>query len=112
MRALGYAFLAAAALITLYFVYELKATSAGVAIAIGAWLVLPYALLGLGMRFLGRDEKSTRIFATVSGALALGGVGFLTYLIHLSSDPQGAIAVMFTPLYQLVAAVILFAILS
>jgi len=47
--------------------------------------------------------------ATVSAAVLLsaGGTGFIAWLIYVQPDAQGAIAVMFTPVYQLLAVALL-----
>ena len=107
MKTLGYAVLAVAALFTLVFVRALMPTTTFAALAIGAWLLLPHLLLGIALRFLAKDAKSTRAYLAVAIAAATGGVAFLTYVIFLRPDPQGAIAVVFTPLYQMAGALVL-----
>jgi len=104
--ALAYLILTLGALATLYFVKVLMPASLTAAVTIGAWLLLPYVLLALALAFLARK----RTYATTAIATAAGGVGFLVYVIFVSPDAQGGIAVMFTPLYQLVGAAVLFAI--
>lgn len=51
-----------------------------------------------------------RTYTLVAVVIALGALAFLAYVIYLAPDAQGAIAVLFTPLYQLVAAAVLLAI--
>lgn len=106
MIKLAYACLALGALATLYFLKLLAPTSAAAAVVMGAWLVLPYLLLALALAFLARK----RTYIGIAIATTLGGVGFLVYVIFVRPDAQGAIAVMFTPLYQLVGAVVLLAV--
>jgi hypothetical protein len=107
MAALAYAVLAIAVLATLFFVSALMPSSATAALVIGAWLIAPYAFLALGLRLLARDPRSVRTYAMTAIAVAIGGVGFLTWLIYVQPDAQGAIAVMFTPLYQTVGIALL-----
>jgi hypothetical protein len=108
MKLLGYAALAAAGIATMFFVHVLMPSSATVALLIGAWLLLPYALLAAALRWLANDARSLRTYTTLALATATGGVLFLTYVIYLNPDPQGAIAVFFTPVYQLVGVGVLF----
>jgi len=107
MAALAYAVLAVAALLTLFFVHALMPSTAIAALVIGGWLLAPYLLLALGLRFLARDARSARVYATTAIAVAIGGVGFVTWLIYVRPDAQGGIAVMFTPLYQMVGTALL-----
>jgi hypothetical protein len=106
LKLFSYVVLAAAALATLIFVRALMPATASAATLLGAWLLLPYVLLALAIRFLAK--ASTRTYSTIAIATAIGGIGFLTYVIYLRPDPQGAIAVIFTPLYQLVGMIVLF----
>jgi hypothetical protein len=110
MAALAYAVLIVAMLATLFFVPALMPSSATAALVIGVWLLAPYFLLALGLRFLARDARSVRIYSMTAIAAAIGGVGFLTWVMYVRPDAQGGIAVMFTPLYQMVGiALLLFA---
>ena len=106
----AYAVLALACAVTLAMVVALKPASAGAGVAIGAWLLLPYMLLAAALRFLARSPKALRTYTTMAVVIPLGALAFLAYVIYVAPDAQGAIAVMFTPLYQLVAAVALFAV--
>lgn len=108
MRALGYAALAAAALVSLVFVNALMPSTPSVAVLIGSWLLLPYVLLALALRFMAKTPAALRMYTAMTVATTLGGLLFLTYVIYLRPDPQGGIAVMFTPLYQLAGIVALF----
>ena len=107
MKRFGYAVLVVAALVTLAFVRALMPSTMVAALVIGAWLLLPHLLLGIALRYLAKDAKSTRAYLTTAIAVAIGGLAFLTYVIFLRPDPQGAIAVVFTPLYQMAGAVVL-----
>jgi hypothetical protein len=106
----AYVALAIACAITLSMVVALKPATAAAGVAIGAWLLCPYLLLAAALRFLARSPKALRTYTTMAVVIPLGALAFLAYVIYIAPDAQGAIAVMFTPLYQLVAAVVLFAI--
>jgi hypothetical protein len=110
VKAAGYGVLAVAALLSLVFVRALMPSTLLAAVVIGAWLLLPYLLLGAALRFLAKDARSMRAYLTTAVAAAVGGVAFLTYIIFLQSDPQGAIAVLFTPVYQMAGALVLWAV--
>ena len=105
----AYAVLALACAVTLAMVVALKPASVVAGVALGAWLLLPYLLLAAALRFLARTPKALRTYTTMAVLVALGGLAFLVYVIYLQPDAQGAIAIMFTPLYQMVAAVPLLA---
>jgi hypothetical protein len=107
MAAFAYAVLALAMLATLFFVNALMPSGAGAALVISAWLLAPYALLALALRFFARDAGSLRTYAATAIATAIGGVAFLAWVIYVRPDAQGAIAVMFTPLYQMAASALL-----
>ena len=100
MKAVSYAILAIASSVSLVFVYALKPTSLGATAFISAWLLLPYAVLALGVKFFAKGRASGIAPVVVTGGVAGGGLLFLTYVIFLHPDPQGGIAVLFTPLYQ------------
>lgn len=107
MKALGYTILALAALVSLAFVHILKPNSVGAAAFIAVWLVLPYAALALGLRFFAKERESAIAYVVVVAIVTAGGLLFLTYFIFLHPDPQGGIAVFFTPVYQAVGIGIL-----
>jgi peptidoglycan/LPS O-acetylase OafA/YrhL len=106
----AYAVLALASAATVALVIALKPNTTGAALAIGTWLLLPYVLVGLALRYVARSPKTLRTYATMALAIPLGGLAFLVYVIYLRPDAQGGIAVMFTPVYQLLAAVVLLAV--
>lgn len=102
MKAISYAVLAIAASVSLVFVNVLKPNSPGATAFIAAWLVLPYAALALALAFLAKERASAIAYVVVTAVVAGGGLLFLTYVIFLHPDPQGGIAVLFTPIYQAV----------
>ena len=107
MKALSYAILAVSALVSLTFVNVLKPNSLGAAAFFTVWLVLPYAALALGLTFFAKERASAIAYVVVVAIVTVGGLLFLTYVIFLHPDPQGGIAVLFTPVYQAVGIGIL-----
>ena len=107
MKTLRYGLLALAALTSLAFLYVLEPASLAATIFLGVWLVLPYALLGFVFLFRARERSAIIADTIVSLAVPAGGLLFLTYFIFVNPDPQGAIAVLLTPVYQLLAMAVL-----
>jgi len=101
-KALGFAILAIAAPVTLAFVHVLKPNSPGASAFIATWLLLPYAVLALGLAFFARERASAIGWVLVIAVVAGGGLLFLSYVIFIRPDPQGGIAVLLTPVYQAV----------
>ena len=100
MKFVGYLVLLAAALASLAFVQTLKPTSFGASVFFSAWLVLPYLGLTLMLIFSSPERKLIIPDIVVAIVMAAGGMLFLTDVIFLHPDPQGGIAVLFTPIYQ------------
>ena len=107
MKPLGYAILAIAALASLVFVDALQPNSFAATALIATWLVLPYAALALWLTFFAKERPSAIAHVVVIAIVTVGGLLFLTYVIFLHPDPQGGIAVLFTPVYQAVGIGIL-----
>jgi hypothetical protein len=107
VKALAYAVLALAAVVCVFFVSALQPTSTGVALALAGWLMLPYALLALGVALGVKDARSARAWLLLVVLVCAGGAGFLALTIFGPPDAQGGIAVMFTPIYQAIGAIVL-----
>lgn len=106
ITSLAYVLLIVAAIVSLFFVYLLKPTSAEATALFSIWLLLPYIILAVILAF------STRVAIDVANLLVTlfvvaGGLLFLVVVIFIRPDPQGGIAVFFTPMYQGVAMVVL-----
>jgi hypothetical protein len=106
MNRITYAVLGLASLASLLFVALLKPTGAWVAVLLAAWLVLPYGLLALIVR-LGTGQAAQIAGAATSAIVAAAGLLFLSDVILWHPDPQGGIAVFFTPIYQVLALIVL-----
>lgn len=100
MKAISYAVLAIAASVSLVFVNVLKPNSFEATAFIAAWLLLPYAALALAVAFFAKERVSAIAYVVVTVVVAVSGLLFLTNVIFLHPDPQGGIAVLFTPIYQ------------
>lgn len=107
LKAAGYVILAAAALVSLFFVSALQPSTAGAAAFFSAWLLAPYAVLALMLTFPGKERVWAIAVVATAVTVAAGGLLFLTDVIFWRPDAQGGIAVLFTPLYQAVAIVVL-----
>ena len=106
VTSLAYVLLIVAAIVSLFFVYLLKPTSAEATALFSIWLLLPYIILAVILAF------STRVAIDVANLVVtlfvvVGGLLFLVVVIFIRPDPQGGIAVFFTPMYQGVAMVVL-----
>ncbi len=106
MKAIGYIVLAAAASVSLVFVQALMPTGLGATVFLSAWLLLPYAVLALTLVWA-KERPSAAANVAVAVMVGGGGLLFLTDVIFLHPDPQGGIAVLFTPIYQGVGIVML-----
>ena len=108
MRSVGYIVLAVAASISLVFVNILKPASLEAAAFLGAWLILPYAVLALILMLPEKKDRASKVADVVVATLvAGGGLLFLVDILFLRPDPQGGIAVLLTPLYQIVGIPVL-----
>src|SRR5262245_14846476 len=105
MNRISYAVLALATLASWLFVAVLR-PSTWLAALLAAWLVLPYCVLALIVR-LGAGRSSQIAGAVTSAVVAAAGLLFLTDVILWHPDPQGGIAVFFTPIYQVLALIVL-----
>ena len=102
MKTIGYVVLAAAAAISLTFIRVLKPTSFGAVAFFTGWLLLPYVALALVLVFWTKDRIAMISGLVVVVLVTAGGLLFLTQIIFINPDPQGGIAVLFTPIYQAV----------
>jgi hypothetical protein len=100
LKTIGYAILVIAASVSLVFVSVLRPNSFAAAAFIAAWLLLPYAALASGLVFFAKERSWAIAYVAVTALVAAGGLIFLTDIIFLHPDPQGGIAVVFTPIYQ------------
>ena len=105
MRAVGFTVLAGAAVASLVFVRILEPTTLAMTAFLSGWLLLPYAVLTLILTLSAKERPAAPVMVAV--LVAAGGVLFLTAVIFVYPDPQGGIAVLFTPIYQGLAIAVL-----
>jgi len=98
--------LVVAALLSLFVVSSLQAKSTGWAVLLSIWLLIPYVALVVILET--RAPRVTEI-ANVTTALLVvaGGLLFLVKTVFVDPDPQGGIGVLFTPVYQGIALIVL-----
>jgi hypothetical protein len=103
---MAYVALAIAASATPVFVRALRPTTVTAGVVLGVWLLAPILALAAWVAVASaRQWRATA--AIVSTLVAVGGMVFLVNIIFVNSDAQGGIAVLFTPIYQTVAAAVL-----
>jgi phosphoglycerol transferase MdoB-like AlkP superfamily enzyme len=107
MKTVSHAAVAIAAVTTLVFADALKPTSLEAAMFISAWLLLLYAGLALIVAFFAKAPVPAKSWAVITLVVAAGGVLFLANIIYWHPDPQGGIAVFFTPVYQAIGVGVL-----
>jgi hypothetical protein len=88
------------------FVVVLKPASPAIGALLAAWLALPYVILALVVKS-GKERNAAIASAFTSALVSAGGLLFLTDIILLRPDPQGGIAVLFTPIYQILGLLVL-----
>jgi hypothetical protein len=108
VKAIGNTVLALAAAASLGFVQVMRPTTLETAVWLSAWLAFPYFLLAAMLAFFGRKGA---VWALASVAVcivvAASGLLFVTVVVFLRPDAQGALAVVFMPIWQLIAAAVL-----
>ncbi len=98
--------LVVAALVSLFVVRSLGPVGTGVAVLLGVWLLLPYAVLAVLVE--ARSSPARKVADVITTLLvALGGALFLILVVFIRPDPQSGIAVVFTPVYQGIATAVL-----
>ena len=103
---IAYVTLAMAAIVTPVFVRALQPTTWTASVVLTLWLLAPYLALAVWLA-VARTQQTRSMAAIVSILVAGGGVGFLVNAIFWHPDAQGGIAVLFTPIYQGLAAAVL-----
>jgi uncharacterized membrane protein len=98
--------LVVAAVVSLFVVRSLQPRGAGVATLLSIWLLLPYVILAVVLQARSSPAKDIANLVTTLLVVA-GGLLFLIMVVFISPDPQGGIAVVFTPIYQGIATAVL-----
>ncbi|MBS7808494.1 hypothetical protein [Variovorax sp. PCZ-1] len=95
------------ATVTVFFIWKLQPSSAGAFAFAALWLNTPQIGLAVLLSVLKRGGKPLLPWCTVSIALVCAGLFFISDAIFWHPDAQSAIGVMFTPVLQLLAFVVL-----
>ncbi len=105
-RLAGFSALVVAVIVSLLVVRTLQVTSVRVAAFFIIWLLLPYAILAI---MLARDAPRPIERGNIMTTLLTvgGGLLFLFVVMRANPDPQGGIAVLFMPVYQGIAMLVL-----
>jgi hypothetical protein len=106
VKTIAYVALAIAAMLTPVFVRALQPTTLTAGVVLTVWLLAPYLALAAWVAVV-RARQSTAMAVIVTTLVAGGGMVFLVNMIFVHPDAQGGIAVLFTPIYQTVAAAVL-----
>jgi len=104
---LAYLVMAFALCATLYFTPALKPSSLNAFLLFAAWLSAPYVAMGIGLFFLHRQGGASVSWCALAALISAGGIIYLLDVIYWHRDAQGAIAVVMTPILQVIAGVIL-----
>ena len=102
----GHLSLVVAALVSFFIVWSLKPASVWAGVLLAIWLLLPYATLAAVLETRAREPIEIANIVTTL-LVVVGGLLFLIVVVFVDPDPQGGIAVLFTPLYQGIAIAIL-----
>lgn len=91
---------------TIYFTLALKPSSLNAFIFLATWLSVPYLAMGIGLFFLHKHGGASVYWWTLAVFISAGGIIYLLDVIYWHRDAQGAIAVVMTPILQMVAGAI------
>jgi hypothetical protein len=112
IRALSFFLIGISACTTALFVSSLRPTTATAFAVFALWLITPHLAMSAGILLL--QQKGTALISWCVAAIivSIGGIVFLTDVIFLQPDAQGAIAVLVAPLFQGVAFAVMLPLIS
>ena len=96
-----------AACVTFFFVGTLKPSSTTAYLFFAGWLTLPHVFIYAALIVLQRKRKGSLYWYLAGVMVSVGGVVFLADIFYWHPDAQGAIAVIMTPILQLVMLIVL-----
>jgi hypothetical protein len=91
----------------LWFVRALQPTTLRSGAILALWLLTPLVMAAAWLRASQRSRAQSAAAGIVTTLVAAGGASFLIDAIYVHPDAQGAIAVVFAPIYQMGALVVL-----
>jgi hypothetical protein len=101
------AVLAAAAAGDLWFVRALRPSTIRAAVLLALWLLTPRAMSAAWLYVARGSRRQSIVAGIVTTLVAAGATSLLIEVIYVHPDPQGAIAVVLTPIYEMGALVVL-----
>ncbi len=96
-----------AAGVSVVFVRTLRPTSASAFVFFAFWLVLPHVIMTAGLIVQWKIRTKLIHYHIVAVLVSIGGIIFLTDVIFWRPDAQGAIAVLMTPVIQVITSALL-----
>ena len=97
-----YVILTLSVAVTLWLLVTLSPTSIGGWLLFGGWLLSPYFFVYRSINSKNNSAAFSRLFIMTT-LVSLIGITWLVYIIFISPDPQGAIAILFVPPFQILA---------
>jgi hypothetical protein len=96
-----------AACFTVALEVRLRPSSAGAFLVLAAWLTAPHVMTIAALLWSWRTGRSSWSWCVLALVVSAGGILFLLDVVFWNRDAQGAIAVVMTPVLQVLAAVVL-----
>jgi hypothetical protein len=112
ISALSFFLIGISACTTALFVSSLRPTTAAAFAVFTLWLITPHLAMSAGILLLQQKGTALISWCVVAIIVSIGGVVFLTDVIFLQPDAQGAIAVLVAPLFQGVAFAVMLPLIS
>ena len=88
---------------TIYCTLALKPNSINAFILFATWLSAPYLAMVIGLYFLHMRAGASVYWCALAVLISTGGIIYLLDVIYWHRDAQGAIAVVMTPILQMIA---------
>ncbi len=104
---LAYSVLLLSAGATLAMIRVLSPTSLEADVLFSIWLLFPYVMMSVLLRFLSGDHPSAVAHFAVTLLVSLGGLHLLVDIIFFHPDAQGPIALLLVPVIQAGGIVVL-----
>ncbi len=105
--ALTVASTALAAFLTVAIEVRLRPSSVGAFLVLAAWLTAPHVVTIAALLWSRRTGRSAWSWCILAFVVSAGGILFLLDVVFWNRDAQGAIAVVMTPILQVLATVVL-----
>ena len=107
MNRVALAILIAAAAADLWFVRALQPSTLVAGLLLAGWLLTPRAVSAAWLVVARGSRRQSAVAGIVTTIVAAAGTSRLIDVIYAHPDPQGPIAVVLTPIYEMAALVVL-----